>query len=215
MDYQLTKIKLEVEKELSCSAHDLEHTERVYKLAIRISEGMNVNYNVLIPAIYLHDIGRAKVDRNENKDIDHAIMGSMMAKEILKELDYEEDVIKEICHCIESHRFRTKTVAKTLEAQILFDADKLDGLGATGIARSYIMVGQYGTSIFSEVDKNSLNHHLIERKNKHAPNIEFEIKYKKLSEQLFTDKAKKIADKRIKIMSDFFRLLEEEITGED
>lgn len=213
MDNRLAKIKLQVNKELSCSAHDLEHTERVMKLAMKISEGMTVNHRILLPAIYLHDIGRAKIDKEEDKEIDHALIGSQMAVGILRDLNYEEDEINEICHCIESHRFRTTTVAKTIEAQILFDADKLDGLGAIGIARLYIIVGQYGNSIYSEIDKKSVNQHLVERKVKHAPNVEFEIKHKTLSEKLFTPKARIIAEQRIQIMSDFFDTLKDEIDG--
>lgn len=211
MDLRLERIKEVVEKELSCSAHDLEHTNRVFNLAMRISANMTVDHNILLPAIFLHDIARARVDRSQGEKIDHAILGSQMAKVILEELAYEDFEIEQICHCIENHRFRTKSEERSIEAQVLYDADKLESLGAIGIARSYIMVGQYGAKIFSEYDAEKIESHLIEKAEKHAPNIEFQIKYKNLAEKLYTSEAKKIAYQRSQFMAMYFEQLEKEV----
>lgn len=211
MDIRIEKIKQAVKEELSCSAHDLEHTNRVFALAMRISKSEIVNHSVLIPAIYLHDIARARVDRSNGVKVDHAILGSQMAKRILEELEYQEKEIEQICHCIESHRYRTKSVERSIEAQILYDADKLESLGAVGIARSYVMVGQYGTSIYSDYDENNVEKHLKENTEKHAPNIEFQIKYRHLAEKLYTEEAKKIAYHRTKFMELYFQQLENEV----
>lgn len=211
MDLRLERIKQAVAQELSCSAHDLEHTNRVFNLAMRISANLTVDHKILLPAIYLHDIARARVDRSKGEKTDHAVLGSQMAKELLQELAYKESEIEQICHCIENHRFRTKSVERSVEAQVLYDADKLESLGAIGIARSYIMVGQYGTKIYSDYDDETIENHLIEKAEKHAPNIEFQIKYKNLAEKLYTTEAKNIAHQRSKFMALYFEQLENEV----
>jgi len=212
MDDRISEIQRIVERELSCSAHDLEHTNRVLNLALKISEGLEVDMGVLIPAVILHDIARAKCDREETKKIDHATLGSEMANEILKDLAYKQTQFEKICHCIESHRYRTVTKPKSIEARVLYDADKLESLGATGIARSYIMVGQYGNSIFGKFE--SKKHHLKEIIDKHPPNIEYELKYKHLENQLYTESAKRLANQRAKFMEQFFQQLELEVLCE-
>lgn len=214
MESNLAKVRAYVKSELTCSAHDLEHTERVFRLAMLISEGMPINLKILEPAVLLHDVARARIDQMSDKTVDHAQLGSSMARAFLKTLPYSADEVDAICHCIESHRFRTTCNATSLEAQVLFDADKLDGLGATGIARSYVMIGQYGSSIYDQTKK-ATDNALIEKAHKHAPNIEYEVKFKTLYEKLYTEKGRKMAKERAEFMALFFKQLEDEITVND
>ncbi len=134
-----------------------------------------------------------------------------MAVPILKELNFSDEQIKHIQDCIISHRYRTGNKPKTKEAQILFDADKLDTLGAIGIARSFVWVGRNNAKIYADtniekyIDENlggKINGR-IQDKTKHSQQIEFETKLKFLITKLHTEKAKKYAKKELNFIKVF------------
>ena len=138
--YQI--IKKIVENELLCSAHNMDHVMRVYNLCINLAKYQKaINLEILKIAAFLHDIARVKEDQDDSGKIDHAVLGAEMAVKILRDLRYPEKKIELIRHCIISHRFRGEKEPKTIEAKILFDADKLDIIGAIGIARSFMIAG--------------------------------------------------------------------------
>jgi len=216
MDIRHKRIREIVEKELSCSAHNLDHVLRVYNLCMFLSKyEENIDLEVLIPAVLLHDIARVKESKDKTGEIDHAILGSEMAEDILRNLKYEEDKIEKIKHCIITHRFRTDNRPKTIEAKILFDADKLDALGSIGIARCFMLAGQFGQSLSvkNPIDTNTSDNGRLKDVSKHSPFIEYEVKFKKIPEKLHTKKAKEIGIERLKFMDDFFKRLDLEIEG--
>lgn len=222
MDQKFQKIKEAVEKELSCSAHNIDHVMRVYNLCLHLAENEDVDLDVLQAAALLHDIARVKEDNDPSGNTDHAILSSKMAEPILRKLDFPQEKIKHIKHCIISHRYRTGSKPKTKESQILFDADKLDVLGAIGIARSFVWVGGNNAKIYSDVDiKEYIDDNLggkingrIQDKTKHSPQIEFETKLKFLINKLHTKKAKEVARERTEFYKNFLNRLEKEIKGE-
>jgi len=203
-------------------AHDINHVIRVYSLCLRLAEHEpNVDLDVLKTAALLHDITRTKEDHGDQQ-IDHAILGAEVSESILRELAYPQEKINHIKHCIATHRFRGRNKPKTKEAKILSDADKLDVLGATGIARSFIITGDVGQKFYSEtpIDKYIKENLLggkhngrIKDVSKHAPNIEFETKFRHIPNQLYTEQAKEIAKQRLKYMKQFFERLKREIYG--
>ncbi len=216
------KIRRIVEKELSCSAHDMEHVMRVYKLCMRLAENEKVDLDVLKAAALLHDIARVKEDKDKTGKVDHAVLGAEMAERILKELNFPKEKIGKVKHCILAHRFRSEIKPKTKEAKILFDADKLDVLGAIGIARAFMIAGEYNERMYADVDiEEYIKENLVGAKpdgrikdvSKHAPNLEFETKFKHIPKKLYTKKAKEIAKERMKFMEEFFKRLKEEIEG--
>lgn len=222
MKEKIEEIKEIVKKELSCSAHQIDHIERVYNLCLSLSEGENVDFEVLETAALLHDIARVKEDSDSSGKTDHAVLGSNMAKIILKKLDFPKEKILHIQECIISHRYRNSNEPKTIEAKILFDADKLDTVGAIGIARSFVWVGRNGAKIYAKTDmKKYIKENLggdisgkIQDKTKHSPQIEFETKTKFLEDKLYTKKAKEICKERIDFYKKFMDRLEREIKGE-
>lgn len=222
MNQKFQKIKEVVEKELSCSAHNMDHVMRVYNLALNLAENEDVDLDVLKASVLLHDIARVKEDNDPSGKTDHAVLGSEMAAPILKELGFSDDKIKHVQDCIVSHRYRTGNEPKTKEAQILFDADKLDILGAIGIARSFVWVGRNGAKIYTDVNieeyiKENLGGKIngrIQDKTKHSPQIEFETKLKFLVNKLHTEKAKEIYKERIKFYKSFLDRLKREVGGE-
>lgn len=222
MEYKFQKIKEVVEKKLSCSAHSMDHVMRVYSLCLRLAEDENIDLNILQASALLHDIARVKEDNDLTGNTDHAILSSKMAVPILQDLGFSENKIKHIQDCIISHRYRTGNKPNTKEAQILFDADKLDALGALGIARGFVWVGRNNAKIYSNVDineyiKNNLGGDIngrIQDKIKHSPQIEFETKLKFLVNKLYTKKAKEIARERTEFYKKFLDRLEKEINGD-
>lgn len=221
IDVKYKRIVEIVEKELTCSAHNLDHVFRVYNMCMLLSgDEKDADMDVLVPAALLHDIGRVRESTDKTGEIDHAVLGSEMAVKILEELGYEEDKIKQIKHCISAHRFRTGNEPKTIEAKILFDSDKLDVLGASGIARCFMLAGQFGQRLTAGEEKlgdylksNTVENGRIKDVSKHTPFIEYEVKFKKIPDKLYTDKAREIGRERLKYMEEYFNRLKSELKG--
>jgi len=155
---------------------------------LRLAKDKDLDLEVLKSAAFLHDIGGIKELNDPTGQTDHAIVGAEMAEPILRDLDFSEDKIKHIKECIISHRYKTDNRPKTEEAKILFDADKLDALGALGIARDFVWIGRNKAKIYSKADiEEYIKDNLvggkingrIKDKTRHSPQIEFEIKQKK------------------------------------
>lgn len=226
MEEKFQKIKEIAEKELTnCSAHDIDHVLRVYNLALTIAENeTDVDLEVLQAAVLLHDIGGAKEANDPTGNTDHAVVSREMAKPILEELGFLPDKISHIQDCILSHRYRTDNKPKTIEAKILFDADKLDGAGAVGLARGFAWVGKHKAKIYKTVanleeyaQDNLVGGKFngrIKDKSKHSAQIQWELKEKYLLEKLYTATAKKIGASRIAYAAQYLERLEKEIKGE-
>lgn len=223
MEEKYQKIREIVEKELAHSAHNIDHVQRVHNLSVRIAEGEpGVDIDVLKTAALLHDIARDKEDTDESRKIRHEVLGAEMAEKILTDLDYPKDKINAIKHCIVTHRFRSGAEPQTKEAKILFDADKLDIIGAIGIGRSFMFAGQCREKMYSDVPiEEYLKDNVIGGKpngrlkdvTKHAPNLEFELKCKHILDRLYTQKAKEIGKERLAYVEAFFERLKKEIDG--
>ncbi len=215
-------IKVIVEKELSCSAHNMDHTERVYNLCLVLAQGESVDMDVLKAAALIHDIARVKEDDDSTGETDHAKMGAKMAEEILEKEGFPKTFIEHVKECILSHRYRSENKSESKEAKILFDADKIDNIGAIGIARAFVWVGRNNASIFRKVDINDyIKENLQGRMNgrikngaKHSLQMEYETKTKFLADRMYTKKGKLIAKERMGFYKNFLNRLEKEIKGE-
>ena len=198
-----------VKKELYCPAHDIEHINRVIGMCYVLSSyEENINMNVLIPAAILHDIARKQEDDDSTGMIDHAELGAEISGKLLKKMKCSGILIGEIMHCIYTHRFRTRMAPKTIEAKILFDADKLDSIGAVGTARMFMLASRHHRKIYD-------NFNYQQNNNCFSPNIEYEYKAKKIADRLFTHKAKELATERITLMDNYFFSLQTEIALAD
>jgi uncharacterized protein len=228
MEEKYRRLKAIVEKEMegASPAHDINHVMRVYNLCLKLAEHEpSVDFDVLRSSALLHDIARTREDGEGHSHVlavDHATLGAEMSAEILRKFGYSEEKIQDIKHCIAAHRFRGANKPKTIEAKILSDADKLDVLGATGIARSYTIGGENGQKIYSNIPvreyvKENLAGGRPEGRiidpSKHASNLEFETKFRQIPDKLYTLKAKEIASERLRFMKEFFERLKREIDG--
>jgi uncharacterized protein len=224
VDTIFQKLEAAVAQELACSAHDLDHVKRVYRLCLKLADDLpDIDWDVLQAAALLHDIARVKEDQDPTGTIDHAVLGAKLAEGILRDNGFSESKIAAVVHCIRNHRYRSDRVPESLEAKVLFDADKLDVLGAIGIARSYILAGEYGEPLYSEAPlEEYLRENLrggmatgrVKNITKHTANLEYEIKFKMIPDRLHTKQAKAMAAERLAFMAEYFQRLRREIDGE-
>lgn len=127
-------------------SHDWEHTLRVHRMCRHIGPIEGADMLVLEAAAFLHDIGRAAQDKTSGS-VCHADRGAQMARSFLDTLSLKENQRQNIVHCVRTHRFRNEIAPSTIEARVLFDADKLDAIGAVGVARAYLFAGELGACL--------------------------------------------------------------------
>lgn len=184
--YRHLKMIVERQMEGASPAHDINHVMRVHTLCLVLANyEPKVDLEVLRTAALLHDIARTKEDKNGREgilSIDHAVLGAEMSERILRDLEYPQEKIAKIKHCITSHRFRGDNPPRTVEAKILSYADKLDVLGATGVARSFTIGGENGQRIYSDTPiEEYIRQNLVDGKpngriidpSRHSSNLEF------------------------------------------
>ena len=135
---------------LSCAgdaAHDSEHVRRVLYLALEIAETEEgVDRDLLIAACLLHDVGRP--EQFADPTLCHARVGGEKARRFLLDHGFSQDFAARVGDCVRTHRYRSEDPPASLEARILFDADKLDGTGAVGIARTFLYQGHEGIPLY-------------------------------------------------------------------
>lgn len=129
------------------SAHDAGHIYRVLHAALVLSaQEKNVDRDVLIAAALLHDVGREEQFRTGES---HASIGARMAAGFLAGRGEEKVFIEHVCACIRTHSFRKNDPPASVEAQLLYDADKLDVVGAMGVARTFLYQGRMDEPVYS------------------------------------------------------------------
>jgi uncharacterized protein len=192
------------------SAHDFDHVLRVLAMAERLALAEGADVEIVRAATLLHDIARADEDTTGG---DHAQMAAERARAIVLARGATAAQADAITHAITSHRFRGSTSPQTLEAKILFDADKLDSIGAIGVARAYQVSGALNQRMWSEVSPDAMATR-DQRNSDHSAYAEFVVKLSRVRERLFTASARKIAEERHAYMASFFARLEQEIKGE-
>ena len=192
------------------SAHDKHHVYRVLNAALDIASYENgVDMDILIAACLLHDIGREQ--QFANPVVCHAQAGSDMAYEFLLSLKWPEKQAKHAKECIAAHRYRSNSAPKSIEAKILFDADKLDVCGAIGIARTLIYQGIVTHPIYIMDDKGEI---IINNSNGDSASFfqEYNYKLKNVYDSFYTKRAKEIAMKRQQAAVNFYNSLYGEIS---
>ena len=190
----------------SClNAGDFAHSCRVLNYALQILDTeKNADASVVILAAILHDVGRANGEAE-----DHARRGSENSYAWLVEKGYADELARQVADCILTHCSCSETSPQTLEAKILFDADKLDTTGAVGTARAIIQSAQAGIPVYA-LGEDGLP---LGGKKKEPESLikEYRQKLKKLETIFYTKKAKKIALRHQEAMDAYFEKLSKEI----
>ncbi len=190
------------------SAHDAQHIYRVLYNALEIAKSEpEVDYDVLITACLLHDIGRP--DQVADPSLCHAEVGSEKAYRFLLDLGMERCFAENIRHCILAHRFRKNLPPQTLEAKILFDADKLDVTGAIGIARTLQYRGTLLEPLYRILPDGTISNGTEDIG--HSFFREYKFKLEKLYDRFYTQKGAELAKERQHIAKAFYESLYREV----
>ncbi len=185
------------------AAHAFDHVLRVLRLAEHIAESEGADLEIVRTATLLHDIAR--------QEPDHHLRGAERARALLA--GQPPDRVEAVCHAIAAHRFRHGPPPATLEARCLFDADKLDAIGAIGVVRAVAYSAIHGHRLWSqplaEIDASAAPPAGID----YSPSHEFVYKLARLQEMLTTASARRIAASRHQVMVAFFQRLDDEVLG--
>lgn len=195
------------------SVHDFDHILRVLALAERIARAEGANMDVVRTAALLHDWGRAEAVAQQ---LDHAQVAASRARMWLMARDYPPVQIEAVTHAIAAHRFRTAPAPATLEAQVLFDADKLDAIGAIGVARAFAYGGAHNQRLWAPLSAVDLARWEAEGDDlqRHTPVHEFVVKLSRIKDRLYTQEGGAIAAGRHAYMAAFYERLTSEVKGE-
>lgn len=191
--------------------HDFDHVLRVTALAERIAAAEGADLTVVRTAALLHDIGES-----QGREAHH-LFGAARARELLRESP--RAFVDAVAHAIEAHRFRADPAPHTLEAKCLSDADKLDAIGAMGVARAYAYAGAHGTALWKQpwpvIAAAGGDARLVPDAlgADYTPVHEFVYKLNLIPERLYTPTARAIAAERQAFMAAFFDRLDEEALG--
>lgn len=211
----IKQIEIEAKKFFvgASGCHDWTHVERVYNLAMNIGKQEKADLSVLAIACLLHDIGRKEEMKSRGKFC-HAEKGAELADKILHRYKIDQNSLDNILHCIISHRYRNNNIPKTIEAKVLFDADKLDSIGAIGVGRDFLFAGYLGHALYTGNEKK-----LAKSKEDFSYTIddtailEYEFKLKNVKNKILTKTGKMVAKNRHDFMVAYFKRFWQEVKG--
>jgi uncharacterized protein len=194
--------------------HDFDHILRVYHLAEKIALAEGADLEIVRAAALLHDAaGSDPADKARRATHQHA--SAQFAAEILQAEGWDAERIAAVQHCIRAHRFRDTTEPpSTLEAQIIFEADKLDATGAVGVARVIAYSALAARPFYAPPSQRFLETGEREPGEQHTAYHEYLFKLGKITERMFTKTGRALAEERHRVLSDFFQCLVAEWNGE-
>jgi len=132
------------------SAHDIDHIERVVATATQVGMEEGAEMDILLPAAWLHDCVAVAKDHPQRKQA--SLLAADRAVQFLQQIDYPPQHLAAIHHAIVAHSFSANVTPVTVEAKILQDADRMDALGAIGIARCLLVGGKLDRQLYSRLD---------------------------------------------------------------
>ena len=190
-------------------SHDWEHTLRVERLCRQIGPREGADPLTLALAACLHDIGRHEQDQSRGA-VCHAQRGAEMAAVILAAHGLAQSIQANVLHCIRSHRYRSGEHPQTIEAKVLFDADKLDAIGAVGVARAYLFAGEVGARLHNpdnDIDDTA------PYSRDDTGYREYRLKLRHIKDRMLTVEGRRLAAARHRVMVAFFERFVAEIEG--
>jgi uncharacterized protein len=188
-------------------SHGFDHVLRVTALAERIAKEEGADVEIVRAAALLHDVA-AEPDRET-----HHLAGAARAREILMVLGEPPERVEAVAHCVQAHRFRKPEEGpRTLEAECVFDADKLDAIGAVGVARAFVYGAELGQRLWGDVSPEfKVGRDTGEPYTAHH---EYYRKLIHIRDRLYTEAGRRIAAARHRAMVDFFERMALEVAGE-
>jgi uncharacterized protein len=188
------------------SAHDFEHIMRVYKNAQKICKKEKIDPKLVLSAVLLHDI--VSYPKSDKRSKLSSVQSAELSKKILQNYNFSGEEIKIVSDAIRDHSFSKNKIPQTIEGKILQDADRLDALGAVGIARVFAVAGSENRPFYNKSDP------FCSKRDPDDKKWTLDHFYKKLFrlESLMNTNSGRIeAKRRIKILKDFVSELKNEI----
>jgi len=178
-------------------SHDITHFRRVWALAQDLSRGEG-DQLVILAASYFHDI--VNYPKDDPRRSESSRDAAEKASEILAEMDFPEDKILAVKHCIQAHSFSANIPCKTMEAKVVQDADRMESLGAIGVARTFYVAGRMGSKLFDGEDPFAENRKLDDK----AYALDhFKTKLLKLPQTMQTPAGREEAEYRAEVLLSF------------
>ena len=191
--------------------HDFDHVLRVYRMAERLAEAEGADLSIVRAAALLHDAEGATPGHESRAD--HHYASAEFAAQVLAAEGWDAARIAAVQHCIRAHRYRGTEAPQTLEAKVLFDADKLDVLGAIGAARAIGYATLAGTPWYEQPSQQFLQTGKEVEGESHSAYHEHLFKLRKVRDRMFTASARAIAEERLDYLDTFFERLIDEWNG--
>jgi uncharacterized protein len=191
-------------------SHDLSHIVRVWRNAARIARAEpDCDTELLLAAVILHDC--VPVEKNSPQRAWASRLSAARARDIVDALGWSPQRVDGLAHAIETHSFSADLVPKTLEAKILRDADRLDAIGAIGIARCFHVGGRMGGALYDPGDPGAGSRPLNDR----AYALDhFPAKLFKVADGFLTGEGQRLAAARTRLMTEFVTAFRAEIDGD-
>ena len=193
--------------------HDFDHVMRVYVLADKLAQQEGADLVIVRAAVLLHD-ARGDKDHGKESRKNHQKISAAFAENVLTKEGWSMEKIAAVQHCILAHRFRSAVVPETIEAKVVFDADKLDAIGAVGAARAIAYAALRGMPFYSEPSISFEESYNLAPGEMHTSYHEYLFKLRWIKDRLYTDSAREIAEVRHKYLIGFFEQLCAEYQGE-
>lgn len=193
--------------------HGFDHVLRVLRLAEQLAAAEGADLEVVRLAVLLHDAQPSGFSSQPaaSKRPSHHLDSADFARLQLEKEGCPAERISAVEHCIRAHRFRDdREQPRTLEARVLFDADKLDAIGAVGVARAIAYAVTHGQPAYARPSQSFLKEGIPEPGEPHSAYHEYVFKLRKLKDLLSTPAARAVAEQRHRFMVSYFEQLEEE-----
>jgi uncharacterized protein len=192
--------------------HGFNHILRVYHLAERLALAEGADLEIVRAAALLHDAEGPGVEEGR---LEHQHASAQFAADVLKSEGWPVERIAAVQHCIRSHRFRDPSEQpQTIEAKVLFDADKLDAIGAIGAVRAIAFAVLVKQDLYIQPSEKFIRTGEKESGEPHTPYHEHIFKLSKIKDRMFTRTGRAMAEARHQYLEGFFVQLNAELMGE-
>lgn len=179
-------------------SHDFAHFKRVTFNALEIAKQEGADLETVMAAAWLHDY--VNIPKSDPRRSQASRISAQAAVKFLASIGFQESKLEAVAHAIEAHSFSANIEAKTIEAKAVQDADRLDAIGAIGIARCFSVGGQMNAEFYSPDDPLAFNRARDDRK---YSVDHFYVKLFKVAETLKTETARKMGRARVNFMKNF------------
>jgi len=206
----LARVRDAAERKLGAASgcHDFDHTLRVYSNAKMLAAQLpEANQETVALAALLHDIARPEELASQGK-VCHAAKGAEIAEKMLLDFGAAPDAARAVAVAVRSHRYRDEVKPESLEAKIVFDADKLDSLGAVGLGRAFLFAGHCGARLHN-TEAEALASPAYSRED--TAYREYLVKLRHLPGAMLTAPGRAEGARRLRFMRRFFDRLDAEI----